>query len=552
MMAGMSLTSCSEDFLDVESKTEVNSQTFYKSEGDAWRALIGCYAGWRETTSNGNGLPLPFSTMIMSDECFAGAGMADAKNYSIADEFDMSPAPSYTSLWEGDWNAYYVAIDRCNELITREEQINWKSEETRGKYMGEVRALRAICYFDMVRMFENIPLLTEPSAANVEQAAPDSVYSLIFSDLKYAAENIPANAYPKSQAASNDGHVTRYGAAGMLARAYLYYKGRFNKEPEWCTQADALAACEEIIASGEFKLIDQFKNLWPASSSPALEKEKCSTFDEWIAQTTYAGEGNSEFIISMKCNYTQDYNGNNDGNRWIVNIGIRNIDSSPYGKGWGICSVNPQLVEAYGIGDQRMSASIIDHKAEGIDKISTFNDKCLMDSRQYTGYTVKKYTPMACTDGTSLAKVWGSPDDFMLNQWQDVIVLRYSDVLLMAAELGSPNAQQYFNEVRMRAYRQDDGTIHAGYTEIAATKENIMNERRLEFAFEGIRYYDLLRQGIDVAANAIATTQPVTSGGQPDVVTIKAENIKAKNGLCQIPMNQITLSNNVLKQNPGW
>lgn len=90
-MAGMSLTSCSEDFLDVESKTEVNSQTFYKSEGDAWRALIGCYAGWRETTSNGNGLPLPFSTMIMSDECFAGAGMADAKNYSIADEFDMSP-----------------------------------------------------------------------------------------------------------------------------------------------------------------------------------------------------------------------------------------------------------------------------------------------------------------------------------------------------------------------------------------------------------------------------------------------------------------------------
>lgn len=79
-----------------------------------------------------------------------------------------------------------------------------------------------------------------------------------------------------------------------------------------------------------------------------------------------------------------------------------------------------------------------------------------------------------------------------------------------------------------------------------------MNERRLEFAFEGIRYYDLLRQGIDVAANAIATTQSVTSGGQPDVVTIKAENIKAKNGLCQIPMNQITLSNNVLKQNPGW
>ena len=147
---------------------------------------------------------------------------------------------------------------------------------------------------------------------------------------------------------------------------------------------------------------------------------------------------------------------------------------------------------------------------------------------------------------------WGAPGDAMTAQWQDVIILRYSDVLLMAAELGSPKAQEYFDQVRKRAYRMDDGTLNSNYVQLTATKENIMNERRLEFAFEGIRYYDLLRQGLDVAANTIATQQTLVSGGVDEVVTIKAENIKAKKGLCQIPNNQITLSNNVLKQNEGW
>jgi hypothetical protein len=113
----------------------------------------------------------------------------------------------------------------------------------------------------------------------------------------------------------------------------------------------------------------------------------------------------------------------------------------------------------------------------------------------------------------------------------------------MAAELGSPNAQSYFDQVRARA----------GLSSLAVTKENIMKERATEFAFEGIRYWDLLRQGINVAANAIAASSgSVTSGGAADEVSIKAANVIATNGLSQIPYNQITLSNGVLKQNAGW
>lgn len=555
-MLSLALTSCSESFLDVESKTESNSETFYQTEGDAYRALVGCYAGWRETTSGGS-IPIVMSSIMQSDECFAGAGMNDAANYNVVDRFDLNEAPSYVNLWEEDWNRYYIAINRCNELITKMSD-KFKDGDKGLTYVAEARALRAICYFDLVRMFENIPLLTEPTSANVEQAAPDSVYSLIFADLKYAASTIPANAYPKSQAASNDGHVTKYGAEGILARAYLFYTGRFGHEPQWCSKSDALAACEDIIASGEFELVPQFKNLWPASSCSPFEAPESSdvyTYEQWLENSTYAGIGNSEFILSMKCNYTQDYNSNNDGNRWVVNLGIRGIqaiDCSPYGYGWGICTVNPELVKAYGPGDQRKTASVIDIAGEGIDKKDDFADKCIKDQREYTGYYVKKYTPMASTDCTPLPILWGTPGDAMTGQWQDVIVLRYADVLLMAVELGSPKAQQYFNEVRTRAYRQDDGTLNSNYVELAPSLNNIMNERRLEFAFEGIRYYDLLRQGIDVAANAIAGNVAVQNGGIAASVSIQAENVKAKNGLCQIPNNQITLSNGVLKQNAGW
>ena len=553
-VAALAFTACGNDYLDVESVTESNSENFFQTESDAYRALVGCYAGWRQTTSDG-GITIYLTSNMMSDDCFAGAGMSDAENYNNIDEFDMSNAPSYTSMWETDWSSYYTCINRCNDLIIHESQITWDSETVHQTYMGECYALRALCYFDLVRMFENIPLLTEPSDENIPQADPDEVYDVIFSDLKYAIENIPADAYPKANAASNEGHVTRYGAEAILARAYLYYKGRFDAEPAGCTEAEALEACEDIIASGEYSLVPVFKNLWPAASCGALEASENGSYEEWLANSTYAGIGNEECVLTMRCNYTQDYDGNNDGNRWVINLGIRgisSIDCSPYGYGWGICTVNPELVAAFGTGDQRLEASIIDIDGEGISEKSGFEDACIGDQREYTGYYIKKYTPMATTDCTSLPILWGAPGDVMTSQWQDVLVVRYSDVLLMAAELGSDNAQTYFNMVRERAYTEEDGTLNANYSQKTCTQANIMTERRLEFCFEGLRHYDLLRQGIDVAAEAIATSQTVLNGGSSASITILASNVKEKNGLCQIPNNQITLSNNVLEQNPGW
>ena len=174
-LAGMGLASCTADFLDVESKVESTTGNFYRTESDAYRALIGCYDGWQSTVSNGTSFYM--ASELMADECFGGAGVSDARNYQIIDRFDQTQSPSDLNLFEGDWTGYYAAVYRCNELIAHEEQISWTSEETRGTYMGECRALRALCYFDMVRLWGNIPLFTEPVNENRPQAEPDEVYT---------------------------------------------------------------------------------------------------------------------------------------------------------------------------------------------------------------------------------------------------------------------------------------------------------------------------------------------------------------------------------------
>lgn len=561
----MGFASCTAGFLDVESKKESTTDNFYRTESDAWRALIGCYDGW-QCTSSSAGCAFYYASEIMADECFAGVGITDARNYQVIDRFDPSQSPSDMNILENEWKNYYAAIYRCNELLAHEDQISWTSEDTKGTYMGECRAIRALCYFDMVRMWGNIPLFTEPVNENRPQADPDEVYNVIFSDLLYAVNNIPASAYPKSAAASNDGHITKYAASALLARVYLFYTGYYGKEPqvEGVTKASVLQGLEDFIAVAEsegYGLVEEFKNLWPAASTSWTLNKSTGDYEQ---TSTYAGDGNKEVVLAQKFNYTQDYNGNNDGNRWLVNMGLRNyLGHAPYGRGWGGCTVNPKMWTVYGTGDERREASIINLVSEGIADEPDF-EASYKDQREYTGYTVKKYTPMSKWTKDDASGTWSLVDevadlgegDFQISQYQNFIVMRYADVLLMAAELGSPNAQEYLNEVRQRAYTTEDEegnlTLSTNYREVTATKDNILNERMLEFAFEGQRYWDLLRQGVEYAASQIATNTAVTSGGNPDNVTIEAADIVEKQGLSQIPNNQITLSNGVLKQNTGW
>jgi hypothetical protein len=537
MMAGT--TSCSDSFLDVSSKTESTTGNFYKDETDAWRALVGCYDGWRQISSD-PGINFYVASTVMSDETYGGVGNGDSRNYQVIDRFDINESPADLNIYEQDWTVYYAAIYRCNEFLAHEDQIQWtEGSQKHGVYIGECRAIRALLYFDMVRLWGNIPLKLEPVEDNPEQADPADVYAAIFEDLQYAIDNIPgsdhSSLYPS--AGQGAGHITKYAAEAMKARAYLYYTGYYGEEPAGVTKADVLADLEDVISNGGYKLVDTFKNLWPAASLVA--NEGALGWD--TEKSTYAGDNNSEVILAMNFTGTQDYDGNLDSNRWLVMMGIRGMSIAPYHYGWGACTVCPSYLNKFNNGDTRLTASVIDLANEGFTDHEDYAT-ALADQREYTGYTVKKYTPLGFYDGSSANKEDGTAgfQETGINSW---VLMRYADVLLMAAELGSPNAQSYLDQVRQRA----------GLESVAATKENIMNERAVEFAFEGIRYWDLLRQGVDYAANVIAASSGSTlSGGVSDEVSIKAANIIATKGLSQIPNNQITLSNGVLKQNAGW
>lgn len=519
------LSSCFDDFLDSEPMTRVLDESFYRTQADAEMALIGCYDGFQRTSSNGN-LSFYVVSEVLSDNTFGGTGFNDARNYQALDRFDLSQSPADNNLFNGTWADYYAGIFRCNTLLTKLPETTITDDVVRKRIEGETRFLRALLYFDIVRLFERVPLLTHATKENIPQSEAIDTYKLIVEDLKFAAANIPANAYPKANAAQNDGRATAYAAKALLARVYLFYTGYYNANDIGVTNAEVLAGLEDVIASNEFGLVEEFKSLWPAASYVPGPGNT-------LNRSAYAGEGNIETVFAQKFNSTQDYNGNLDGNRWLVMMGLRLTNKSPYGQGWGACTVNPRLVNEFSASDDRKVASIIDIAGEGIDN---FNKE---EQREYTGYSNKKYTPTALPDGTSNT---GGGNDFQVSQDQDFVVIRYADVLLMAAELGSPNAQTYYDLVRTRA----------GLTSRAATVANILEERKFEFAFEGIRYWDLLRQGVDEASNTIAQTQNVLSGNAADVVVITKAKIMQTRGFMQIPNTQITLSNGVLEQNPGW
>lgn len=555
ILSGLLLSNCKKSFLDIYPVDKLTEATFFKNQQEVYQTLVGCYEGMHEWLNNGGNWVYPIVSDIMSDDASGGAGKSDYLLPQAIDRFDLSIAPSEVNTYGTLWANAFTTINRCNTFLKKTEDFPWDdaSDFAKRNYFtktssdGEVRFIRAYMYFVSMQMWGHLPLITETTgdAGKEPQADPKLVYELIVKDLKLAIAELPAS-FPDAVS----GRITKYAAEAMMGRIYLFYTGYYGKTQtelprvsksdllsymgSVLSESDVKGYISDIIQNGGYDLVDQFGALWPAGAS--------------AVGITYAGEVNKEIVFAIKNGYVS-----NTSMTWVSDMGARGYIMPPYGRGWGFDIGNKSLWDSWDPNDTRRSASLMNVVEEHnvFNSSSPYdNAQAGLDVREYQGLFLKKYLRQTDANGNEIfGSFVGNPSS--MESFTDYTVIRYADVLLMAAELGI-DAQDNFDKVRKRAY----GSLPAPPK--TATYENIMDERHYEFVGEAIRYWDLLRQGLEHAADAIridAPGVPVTNGAQiygTTNITINRQQVMATYGLSQIPSQQISLSLGNLVQNEGW
>jgi hypothetical protein len=498
-------TGC-EDFLDLKPLDQVVSSNFYQTQEDAEKALVSIYDALKYQSATGVSWA-PFSTMadILSDDAYAGG--SDANDGMDENEFNKFNIPTTSMIAHALWIKNYIGIYRANLYLEIIEKIDapaaFKTRTT-----AEAKFFRAYFYLELVRFFENIPLLTKtikgPSEYQQPQATPHAVYNQIALDLVEAIPNLPET-IPLAQA----GRVTKWAAQALLARTYLFYKGVYgndltaNSTP--ITQSVVLGYLEDLIQRSGHDLLTNYANNFKLVGEFGVES---------VFEISY---GDSPTWWDW--NYPQGGNGNLAAQMQ----GPRVTGSQSWNRGWSFTPVNHKLALDL-TGDPRFQYTIL---TEG-----ELNGT-LVKGYQHTGYFSKKYS--------SDKEHWGSGGQFELNRTCNYRVIRFSDVLLMAAELGSPNAQQYLDRVRTRV----------GLPSVPATLDNILRERRLELSLEGIRYFDVLRRGLTYANQQLthSVRGPLYVGDQ---VIFEVTFNAATKGFLPVPQTEIDLSSGTFNQNIGY
>ena len=525
--------SCS-DFLDTEDLTQKNSSNFPQTSEDVYSALLSAYAAIGEIKD-------PYwqtffmLAEIMSDDRFGGGSTVDRMILAV-NEYKKSE----DNMYSGIWSKYYRGIYRTHFVLENIDRVTWSDENQKNKILGQAYFLRAYMYFDMCRLFGNVPLVLSTQVESLPKASSEELYRCIFSDLKRSIELLPAVRF-ENIIDSEKSLATKWAAQALLARAYLFYSGYYKVQTITLDDQSVLDKeyviknIDDCIANSGHGLISDFRSLWPYSLSNEEYGYARDNQLEWIGED---GD-NIETVFAWK--YSPLANG--FSNKMCLYFGIKGQDQIPFGKGWGFGTVNPQLWEQWPDDDLRKRASIyyVDDPNEGTTGF-IWNGE---NNQQETGYWQKKYMPINVRDAQGnvvnySCELYGATTNFQENNTQDLVVIRFADVLLMGAELGSIHAQSYLDQVRERV----------GLSPVPVTLENIKKERRYELAFEGVRYYDLLRWGdAEKEINKIVNV-PARTMNVPITVTVKFR--PETGGFLPIPENEILLSNGILEQNPGW
>ncbi|MEX2602550.1 MAG: RagB/SusD family nutrient uptake outer membrane protein [Gracilimonas sp.] len=481
-LISLTIAGCT-DFLSVNPQSELTQEAFPTTQSDALQSTNAVYSTLRSWHYHSGGFPI---LAFMSDDAHKGSNPSDAANtQGPYDDFTHSTTQDGLDRW---WNSLYQGIRRANIVIEKVPGISM-NEDLKNRYMGEASFLRALYYFDLVRAFGGVPLVTSTEPAlKIERSTTAATYELIEQDLIFAIDNLPL----KSEYGANDlGRATKGAAQALLAKVHLFQQDFENAEDY------AL----DVIKSLEYDLEDDFYDANGQGGEHGVE----SVFE--IGAVATAG---------------------GTGNQYANTQGVRGTPN----RGWGFNRPSIDLREAFGDDDPRRDATIIElgDVIDGIEILGDGNTPDEITDGEGNVIEIESYNRKVWIPGTSTDTQYG----------HNRRLIRFADVLLMAAEALNENdnpedALIHLNRVRERA-RQGDNTILPDITETNkdALRDIILEERRVELALEGHRFWDLVR-----------------TGKAPEVLGPLGFQ-EGKHELLPIPQSEIDLSQGTLTQNDNW
>jgi len=605
LSAGM-FTSCN-DMLDTDPRvTELTQATFPGKPADV-EALNTATYSIMNTMGGGDsdGQNIFFWWEVMSDNCYGSGGLQDNKVKSLHHLVEMN-----VNQYETPFILLYGGISRANNQIETIDNVPWNENQKaqRNQLLGEGYFMRGLYTLWLTQLFGDVPLITSTTITpemEEQVSAEEVIYPQILSDF-VSAKNLMG-----TDKGFGDGHANKYVAEAFIARAYMFWAGFYKNvgelasgsapaitlvEQEGCSgtlsQADVISGLKDIVGSGAYKLCEDFRSLWQYSNSllwdeahdganhaydfiKDMKRENC--FDQ-----PGMGNGNTEELFQIQFMNASSWNigGTYNAQRMYSNYisvfwGLRNGASNqngdrnntyPFNQGWGqgtpSCNIWDDWTDAERAGqytDLRKKASLIDLENE-LAKYTYEKDDC-----EESGYSVKKYAEVNLDAAAANNDTWWSMCDgyasssldnkMQGDHFEDFYLMRYADVLLMLTELTGD--AQYMNQVQKRA----------GVPETAYSLKAVQNERRWEFAFEGLRFNDMRRWSgsnptessyAPKALQAQAGKKIVCLGDKANKRTMEhmtcswSERYIATNGFLAKPQYQISLMNGKLVQNPGW
>jgi hypothetical protein len=507
IVLSMVIVSCDKT-LDLTPITEQNETQFYKTEADAFQALVAVYDVLQWSAPKGQNVPFEVVSEQLGDCCYGGGGNANDVPFIVKMSKWQSDVndPSFEALWY----KYYSGIYRANLFLEKVTAIPFESADKKARFIAEAKFLRANYYFDLVRLFGHVPLILHtlaPSEYSTQmQADPSEVYAQIKTDLTDAITALPKRG---DIPVAESGRISKPAAQALLTRVWMYYTGAYQKtDLDGMTKTDIIKVIEDVVQNSGASLLPKFADLFNVANKNSAE----SIFEiQYTNKSTWGDWG---------------YREGTEGNQAVILWGIRDPGaSSPYAPGWSFAPVRLSMWSEYSGGDTRRGATLLNPALEMVSYSPGY---------QNTGIFNKKYTPLKANNPPDGSRELNYPNNY--------ISIRFADVLLMAAELelesNPTNAQTYYSLVAKRARGNT-------YVVPTVTKDLLMKERLLELALEGHRYWDLRRQGLDVAKAAIEKENATVGDDFKKTFDLKYE------GLLPIPQYELTLCKQ-LKQNKGY